>query len=195
MNMNDDRCAPGTLELRGDRRRIDVWFGCALAIIGIVAWRAPGLFDLPTMPVDIVGAILAISGLAVVFFRSGVVINSEARTVTRWWGFPMPVFRTTDAISPMAVRLRHRISHSDGASWSRYPIFIVSWGDQCRSDANEIEVTFRYQPMAAWIVAQDIARFLDVQLLDESEEAVYEFPGVSKLTERRRRKARALSAQ
>ena len=110
MNMNDDSGVPGTLELRGDRRRIDVWFGCGLAIFGIVAWGAPELFELPTMPVAVGGAILAISGLAVVLFRSGAVIDSEARTVTRWWGFPMPVFRETDAISPTAVRLRHRIS-------------------------------------------------------------------------------------
>jgi len=188
MNMTDDGQVSKMLELRGDRRRIDVWFGFGMAVVGLVGWCAPELIDLPATTVEIAGAILAFSGAAVVLFRSGAVIDSEARTVTRWWGFPMPVYRETDAISPTAVRLRHRVSHSEGASWSRFPVLIVS-------EEDEIEVTSRYQPMAAWTVAQDIARSLDVELVDESEEAVYEFPGVSKLLERRRRKARGLYAQ
>ncbi len=186
MNAAIDIEKHGKLELHGVRRRIDVLFGFGMAIFGLVCWCAPEVIDLPGKTAEIAGAILAVVGVLTVAYRSGSVIDRENNTVTLWWGFPFPVFRETEVISPTAVRLGHRISHSDAASWSRFPVFIVS-------DDDEFEVISHHQPIPAWTVAQDIARFLNVELIDESEEGIYEFlPCLTRLWGRwRRRKARA----
>ena len=186
VNMSTDAEARPTLELCGVRRRVDVVFGFGMAIFGVVCWCIPEVLDLPAKTVEIVGVILAVAGVVTVLYRSGAVIDREDNTVTLWWGLPSPLHRKVESISPTAVRIDHRISHSEGASWSRFPIFI-------QSDGDEFEVISRYQPMAAWTVAQDIARFLNVELVDESEEGVYEFlPCVTALrTHWRRRKARS----
>jgi|GEM_PF-3394224 len=154
-----------TMALKGAKSWACITTGIFFAACGgMLLYFKPTVEDTPAWAVQAVaGCFLAIGGLCLLG-RSGAKLDREAGTVIRWWGLIIPLFKSARRVSPEAVRLSHQEMRYRGQTSHWYPITLECTGDRIELDRPD-------KVMPAWTLAQNVATFLGVELVDESQMA------------------------
>ncbi len=121
--------------------------------------------DAPDWTVQAVGGCVLAIGLLCLLTRGGAEIDRETGTVTKWWGLLVPLFKSARRVSPEVIRLSHEFTRYRGQTMHWYPITLECTGDKIELDRPD-------KVMPAWTLAQNVANFLGVELVDESELAM-----------------------
>jgi len=139
-----------------------LFFGCVGAILYYVDVPVE---DATPESVHAVGVGFAALGAVCIAIRGGTTIDRKARTITQWVGLLVPLFWRTRPIEASAVRLTCETSRQRGITIYSYPItFVTPKGDVPIASTDSV--------MPAWSIAQSVATFLGLELLDESETQV-----------------------
>ena len=113
------------------------------------------------------GAVFALIGYCLVFGRSGIQADYASGEIVKWWGFPMPVRRTTYAIkSARDVRIAREVRRSDKSSYVVFPVYIEFDGDE------SLKVSEPRQEQKTRQTAEQVAEFLRLPLADATSGAV-----------------------
>ena len=134
------------------------------AIGGALLYFEIPLDGAPVWTWKAVAVVCFVIGVLGLFGRTGSVIQKESGTVTKWWGLLFPMFKSSRRVSPEAIRLSHHEFHSRGQVAHWYPITLECTGDRIELDRHQ-------EVMPAWAVAQNVATFLGVELVDDSQMA------------------------
>ena len=159
----------GTLEIRSGGGCLSV-FGLPFLLAGLFVMQIPlGLIPmegspgpLPSVFVVLFGSVFAAVGAALVFGRSGIVLDRGRGRITQWYGLLVPMKRTEymlDAIRQVEMDF----SRGDSDSAATWPVKLSGEGI-----VKPIAVV---QPMSfaeARQVAEELSRFLRKPLVDSS---------------------------
>ncbi|UCE61129.1 MAG: hypothetical protein JSU63_05130 [Phycisphaerales bacterium] len=133
-----------------------------LIVAGLFAMSFPR-FD-PEMPIWVVqsfGAAAMAIGVCLLLGRTGAVLDRSTGMVTKSWGVLVPRYETVKQVTPRSVRLARSVQRNpEGADSVRYPIVLDS-------DSGRITLGKGGELMHTWNIAQEVADFLDVDLVDE----------------------------
>ncbi len=160
----------GTLELRSGGGCISL-FGTPFLLAGLVIMQIPlGLIpfeDRPEGPlvsalIVLFGSVFAVVGAALVFGRSGIILDRGRGRIVRWWGLLVPMKRVEHMLdSVRQVEMDFSRGDSDSAD---------TWPVKLSGEGLPKPVTIA-QPVAfpeARQIAEELARFLHKPLVDSS---------------------------
>ena len=159
VNILDDH----RLELRQAKSSRTAFSGVIICIAGIVLYALEvSLDDLPVWATQGIGGALAVVGFVVAFHCGGAMVDRSSGTLSTWWGVGIPLFTRARRVEPRGVHLGHEICVGDGINEHRYPITLMCVSDSVILDQPDVIMT-------AWSMAQQVAAFLGVELIDESD--------------------------
>ncbi len=109
------------------------------------------------------GGVFATVGGALVFGRSGVILDKRAKRATKWWGLLVPMKSTVTPMESFTqVKITKEIRRSDKSTYTVYPVRIAL--EDGRFNISEART---YQK--AREEAEELAKFLELPLSDASE--------------------------
>ncbi|MBF8269531.1 MAG: hypothetical protein HW386_1240 [Gammaproteobacteria bacterium] len=118
----------------------------------------------------VIGSIFALVGAAIVFGRSGTILDRQQRTVTTWWGLLVPFSRTQQPVGQDArVTMSKETRRTKNGSYNVYPVRLT--GDNLQismGETRDFEESRRQ--------AEDVAKFFGLAIHDRTggEEIVRE---------------------
>lgn len=143
--------------------------GLVLVLLGALGVARPTLAaELPTQYWDVVGLACLVAGMLTSTFRTGAVLNRSRNSVKRWVGFGLPIvpdirlFQRRHDLTPHYVHLGSETDLTKRSTVTWYPITLVGESENITFGKPEAV-------MQAWSVAQAIATYFAIQLVDETE--------------------------
>jgi len=143
-------------------------FGLPFLLIGLSVMAAPFLASSgkaapPWYGAVPFGAVFATVGAALVFGRSGTILDRRGGSVTTWWGLLVPFRRTVRPLADFqSVVIAREVRRSKNSTYTVYPVRLTAQGTP------HVEVQEPRDEHAARSVGEELARFLGVRLVDHS---------------------------
>ena len=160
----------GTLEFRSGGGCLTL-FGLPFLLAGLFVMQFPlGLIPLEERPegplvsalVILLGSVFALVGAALVFGRSGIILDRGRGRIVRWWGLLVPMKREETMLD--AVRqVEMDFSRGDSDSADTWPVKLSGEGIP-----KPIAIAQPVEFVEARRIAEELARFLHKPLVDRS---------------------------
>jgi hypothetical protein len=134
------------------------FFGMGLFVMSVPFWQEGGAgAGLVAVPF---GFIFAAVGAGIMFGRAGLIIDTRARTATRWWGLLVPFKRTTVPLDDIdAVTISREVRRSKNSTYTVYPV-------RLRAKGTDLDVKEQRDYEAARREGERFAKFLGVKMID-----------------------------
>jgi len=137
--------------------------------LGIMIFGSTGKFKddsgkpMPPIVALLFGGVFAMVGGGLVFGRSGVILDKRTKRAVKWWGLMVPMKQTTVPLETVSqVAITKEIRRSDKSTYTVYPVRL-SHGE------GRFHVCEPRSYKNARSEAEDLAKFLEVELADMSE--------------------------
>jgi hypothetical protein len=160
----------GTLEIRSGGGCISL-FGTPFLLAGLFIMQIPlGLIPVQDRPegplvavfIVLLGSVFAAVGAALVFGRSGVVLDRGRGRIVQWWGLLVPMKRVEHMLEAVR-RVEMNFSEGDSETSDRWPVRLAGDGIP-----KPIVVASPTDFSEARQTAEELARFLHKPLVDTS---------------------------
>ncbi|MBI4716297.1 MAG: hypothetical protein HY763_00675 [Planctomycetes bacterium] len=162
MSTDSDR-----FELRSTITAESVWVAvCFLAVTGVFVSPLAGYTDLSGSARTAVAVAAALPALYLFTWRRGTIVDRAAGTVQTWCGVLAPMFRRVTSVEPEAVMLERAVIDDTN------PLF-VEVISLTRRSAPPVYVGRMSNVTRAHAVAENLAQFFGIPLLDRTEEIEY----------------------
>lgn len=115
------------------------------------------------------GLIFASVGAAFLFGRTGITFDKAAKTVTRWYGLLFPMWTKVEQLEQYAAvqitQETRKSSSKSSTTYTVYPVRLATSGD------DTYDISEPREEMEARKLAEEIAKFLDLDILDSTSGA------------------------